>query len=137
MTLTLDEWGRRPATSADVTAAMETMKALADAYHHRRFRAVEKESDEQARAVLFMQERIRIQTQAVRNWGSYSQMIRMSTELYAPLDDAIVGKLGFSASDLITTAQHMVSMLESRSNERLRWLSRVRREYNPRKMVQV
>src|SRR5258707_1384853 len=86
---------------------------------------------------MSLQERLRLQTQAVRNWGSYSQVIRMSTELYAPLDDAIRAKLGFSSSDLITTAQHMVSMLEGRINERHRWLSRVFREHKPRKIVRA
>ena len=53
-------------------------------------------------AVISLQERLRLHTQAVRSWGSYSQVIRVSTELYAPMDDAIRAKLGFSASELIT-----------------------------------
>ena len=137
LTLTEPEWGNEPPTGTDVQATMEHINAMAEAYHLRRLKALEKEVDPQARAIISLQERLRLQTQAVRNWGSYSQVVRISTDIYSPLDDAIRGKLGFSASDLISAAHAMGSMLEDRLNERMRWLSRVYREHKPRKMAQI
>lgn len=94
MTLTRNEWGSEPVIFADANTAMETLKALANGFYYRRFKALEKEGDEQARAILSLQEKLRLFTQAVRNWGSFSQVIRISTELFAPLDAAIKAKVG-------------------------------------------
>jgi hypothetical protein len=137
LTLPAEEWGAEPATGEDVSAAMTTQKSLADAFYFRRFSILQNEQDEQARAVISMQEKLRLYTQAVRNWGSFSQVVRIVKELYAPLDDALRARKGFSATDLITTAEHMVKMLEERTNERFRWLHRVFREHKPRKIVQA
>jgi hypothetical protein len=137
MTLTRKEWGSEPVIFADANTAMETLKALANGFHYRRFKALEKEGDAQTRAILSLQEKLRLFTQAVRNWGSLSQVVRISSELYAPLDTAIKAKMGFSASELILTADHMVDLLEERSNERLKRLGRVFREHKPRKIAQA
>ena len=78
-----EEWGQSPAGPGDMQNAFDTIDQLADAFHDRRYKAIEQERDEQARAMLFLQECLRLHTQAVRNWGSYSQVVRISTELYA------------------------------------------------------
>jgi hypothetical protein len=101
---------------------------LANAFHHRRFKAIEGEASLQSRTVLQLQEQLRLHTQVVRNWGYFSEVVQISTELYAPLDKPFRRALGFGASDLITIARHLVALIESRSNERLKWLSRVFRE---------
>jgi hypothetical protein len=123
-----EEWGQSPAAPSDRQKAFDIIGQLADAFHYRRFKAIEEERDEQARSMLFLQERLRLHTQAVRNWGSYSQVIRISTELYAPLDGLFRDALGFSASDLISAASNLVDLLEERSTVRFKWLRRVFRE---------
>lgn len=137
LAMTAEEWGTDPATGEDVAAMIKLMKELADAFHFRRFSALEGEGDAQARAVLSMQEKLRLHTQAVRNWGSFSQVVRLVAELFAPLDDGLRASKGFSATDLIVTARQMVKLLEDRTNERFRWMHRVFREHKPRKIVQA
>lgn len=137
LTLLEEEWRQSPAAPDDMQNAFDTIKELADAFHHRRFKAMEKERDEQARALLFLQECLRLHTQAVRNWGSYSQVIRISTELHAPLDDLFSDALGFSASDLISTGSSLVELLEERSNARFKWLRRVFRERKISRIVRA
>jgi hypothetical protein len=132
-----EEWGQPPAAPGDMQKAFDTIEQLADAFSFRRFKAMEREHDEQARAVLLLQERLRLHTQSVRNWGSYSQVIRISTELYAPLDDLLRDKLGFSASELISTGRSLVDLLEARSNVRFRWLRRVFREQKIPRIVRA
>lgn len=132
-----EEWGQSPAPPSDMEKAFDTINELADAFHYRRFKALERERDEQARAVLLLQERLRLHTQAVRNWGSYSQVIRISTEVYEPLDDLFRDVLGFSASDLISTGRYLVSFVEERSNVRFRWLRRVFREQKIPRIVRA
>lgn len=137
MTLSSEEWGSDPITFADVETAMETLREMAHSFHYRRFKALEEEREPDAHAVLALQEKLRTYTQAVRNWGSYSQVLRISTELYAPLDEFLKAKKGFSASDLIAAGQHMVKILQDRANDRLRWMGRVVREHNVRRIVRT
>jgi hypothetical protein len=132
-----EEWGQSPATPSDRQKAFDTIGQLADAFHYRRFKATEQERDEQARSTLLLQERLRLHTQAVRNWGSYSQVIRITTELYAPLDDLFRDAFGFSASDLISAASNLVDLLEERINVRFKWFRRVFREHKIPRIVRA
>ena len=137
LTLTYDEWGASPALPDDIQKAIDTITELADAFHHRRFKAIEGSADPQARTLLALQERVRLHTQAVRNWGYFSEVKQISIELYAPLDEKFRIALGFGASDLITTASHLIAIFEKRSSERLRWLQRVFREKTTPRMVRA
>ncbi len=110
---------------------------MAAAFHIRRFKAIEGNSDLQARTVLELQERLRMTTQVVRNWGYFSEVAQISLELYAPLDALFRNAFGFGASDLITTGRHLVALLESRSSERFKWLKRVFREKTITRLVRA
>ena len=122
LTLPFAEWGELPAVPEDIQKVIDTIIELAAAFHHRRFKALEDEADLQARTVLDLQERLRLHTQMVRNWGYFSEVVQISMELYAPLDELFHEAFGFGASDLIITARHLVALLESHSNERFKWL---------------
>jgi hypothetical protein len=131
------EWGQSPAVPKDVQNAFDTVRDLAVAFHRRRLKAAQEERDEQARAILSLQERLRLHTQTARNWGSYLQVTRISTELYAPLNDLLRDAVGFSASDLILTGQTLIELLEERSTARFKWLRRVFRERNIPRIVRA
>jgi hypothetical protein len=137
LTLPFAEWGELPAAPPDIQKAIDTIVELADAFRQRRFRALEGEADSQARTVLALQERLRLHTQIVRNWGYFSEVVQISSELYAPLDEPFRKAFGFGASDLITTGRHLVALLESRSNERFKWLKRVFREKTIPRLVRA
>jgi hypothetical protein len=137
LTLPFAEWGKLPAALADIQKAIDTIVELAEAFHIRRFKALEGEADLQARTVLELQERLRMNTQVVRNWGYFSDVAQISMELYAPLDALFRNVLGFGASDLITTARHLVALLESRSSERFKWMKRVFREKTTTSLVRA
>jgi hypothetical protein len=137
LTLPVEEWGESPASSSDIQKVIDTVIELADAFHHRRLKAIENEADLQARALLALQERLRLHTQIVRNWGYFSEVVQVSSELYAPLDEQFLQILGFGASDLIATARQMVSMIGDRSNERFSWLKRTFHEKSTGALVRA
>jgi hypothetical protein len=137
LTLPFAEWGELPAVPEDIQKVIDTIIELAAAFHHRRFKALEDEADLQARTVLDLQERLRLHTQMVRNWGYFSEVVQISMELYAPLDELFHEAFGFGASDLIITARHLVALLESHSNERFKWLKRVFREHTITRLVRA
>jgi hypothetical protein len=137
LTLPFAEWGKLPATPSDIQMVIDTIIELADAFRHRRFKALEGEADLQARTALPLQEQLRLHTQTVRNWGYFSEVVQISSELYAPLDEPFRKAIGFGASDLITTARHLIALLENRSNERFKWLKRVFREKTITRLVRA
>jgi hypothetical protein len=119
-----------------IQKTIDTIVYLADAFHSRRLKAVEDTSDLQARTVLTLQERLRLHTQVVRNWG-FADVVQISSELSAPLDVPFRKSLGFGASDLIATGRHLVELLESRNSERFKRLKLVFREKTTARMVRA
>ncbi|MBH5372242.1 hypothetical protein [Bradyrhizobium glycinis] len=135
--LPISEWGEYRASPVDIQNTIDTIVELADAFFARRYKAVEDATDLQARTVLALQERLRVHTQMVRNWGYFSEVVQISSELYAPLDDALRKALGFSASDLIATGRHLVWVLEDRNTENFKRLKLAFRERTTPRLVRA
>ena len=111
-----------------VQKIIDLLDDVADAFHQRRYAAMEAERDSQNRILLAIQEQVRAHTQMVRNWGYFPHVISISLDLYSPLDEPLRRAHGFSATELITVARHLVSLLEARMTERLQALRRIFRE---------
>jgi hypothetical protein len=122
------EWGLEPATHHQVAAVIGELKALATAFQRRRALDLEKVRGEPQRlAVALIQERLRDQTQMVRNWGCYNDMVRIVRDIHAPLDDAFRAHHGFGATDLIDVATGLVDMIQQRLSNRLMLLDGIMR----------
>jgi hypothetical protein len=111
------EWGHEILTSSTVEPAVEALIDAADAFAKQRLSLLEG-ADAAKQLVLQLQERLRLHTQVVRNWGSYLQVVDHAKRLYAPLDAKLKAATGMSASELITLFQKLVSRLEDLSSER-------------------
>lgn len=135
MTIPRDQWGPDPFTSATMETVFNTVPKVADTFLFQRILAAEGVTDKQAFTILSLQERIRLHTQAVRNWGYYSDVIRISSDLYGPLDDGLKAHFGFSATDLIKVMAAVVKEFEHRHSEHFRRLGKVIRSPNVRQMV--
>lgn len=72
-----------------------------------------------------VQEQIRIYTQTVRNWGHYSQVKKISRELYSKFDEEIYTEYSFSASSLIVFFDMLLKETEERANARYLLLKRL------------
>ncbi len=136
LTLSLDEWGRNPVTPDIIQHVINEIIELADAFQIMRLSTLEQERDEQQHAILTLQERLRANTQCVRNWGYRTQMFDVSTELYSPLDSGLHGYYGFSATDLIEVVAAILSIVEERASNRWVKIKRVFRSRNVRKLVE-
>lgn len=128
LTLPLEAWGKGPAVPPDITAVMENVTKLAQAFHRRRFVQAENAADQQERTVLFLREMMRLRTQVVRNWGYFGDVVALSEELYRGLDAEFLAAHGFTASQLISVAHGVLKLVEARSNERFLLMTRVFRE---------
>ena len=117
------EWGREILTSGSVEPAVDALTEAADAFAKQRLALLEG-ADADKQIVLQLQERLRLHTQVVRNWGSYHQVIDHARRLYAPLDAKLKAAIGMSASELITLFQKVVSRLEDQSSARTMMLAK-------------
>nr|WP_314256752.1 hypothetical protein [uncultured Devosia sp.] len=135
MTIPLDEWGRAPFTPAIMGTVFEAVPKVAETFLHQRILAAEGVTDRQQFTVLSLQERIRLHTQAVRNWGYYSDVIRISTDLYGALDNRLKPHFGFGAVDLIKVMAAVIEEFQRRHSEHFARLAKVIRSPNVRQMV--
>lgn len=139
LTLTVpgQEWGVAPAFAPDLNTVFETMPKLAMAVFHQRLVERDRQVDPAERAVLSLQERIRLHTQAVRNWGYYTEVLRILRELYAGLDAPMRTKIGFGPTDLVAIAEALVKDLEAQSSERNTALAKTFSGRNARQVIRL
>ena len=128
LTLGRREWGNEPADLNQVGEMIETLKSLATAFHRRRALAFEDIRDDPQRVTAaIIQERLRDNTQMVRNWGRYDDMVRIIRELHAPLDGPLTERHGFGATDLVDVADAVVGLTQERLTARIALLDGIMR----------
>lgn len=137
LTLPVKEWGEGPSHGGIMQDVFDIVPKLSNAFFQMRLLEKEEAPDLQSRAISSLQESIRLHTQAVRNWGYYSEVIRISRELYSPLDGEIAATLGFTATDVIDIAEILVSEAERRSSEHIMRLRKILHGKNPRELVRL
>jgi hypothetical protein len=132
------EWGAERASYQQIGEVMGELKALATAFQRRRALEVEKvSSDPQSLAVALIQERLRDQTQMIRNWARYDEMVRIVRELHAPLDDGIRSQHGFGATELVDVTSGLIDMIRQRLSDRLILLDGIMRGRTRKAIVQA
>lgn len=114
LTLPAGEWGKAPSTAQTIQTVFDILPKLADTFFKRRLIAEADEADESRRAIMSLQEKIRLHTQAVRNWGYFSEVKKICREVYAPLDDKLVAAVGYSFSDILDIAETVITVVEDR-----------------------
>lgn len=137
LSLPAEDWGAEPPESREIQEMIDLLPELADAFHQRRYLAVEGAKDSEERVLLALQERIRLHTQAVRNWGYLDDVIAISTELYSGADAAFEAKLGVTATEIIQAAKALIKIIEARLQERWKRLRRVFREHKINRIIKA
>jgi hypothetical protein len=78
---------------------------------------------------------VRSNTQTVRNWGYYSQVFNISTELYSYFDEILLDKHGFSATTITKTFNFMLRSMEKSLTERHVSLSKLKAIKKPKELI--
>lgn len=96
LTLPLNDWKNGPLTQDTLQQLFELMPSLSDSFVMQGLVASDLGDDlTDARVVRNLQNRMRLNTNGVRNWGPYAQVVQTSRNLYANLDVGIAGHHGF------------------------------------------
>jgi hypothetical protein len=135
--ITPDQWGQAPVAPGAMQVVFDNLPKLSDTFFHQRMLEAEKVSDKQELAVLSLQQRIRMHTMAVRNWGHFGAVVRISKELYGAIDVAFASHYGFSCTDFIEVMQCAVNEFERRQTEHWNTFRKVIRGKNARQVFQL
>ncbi|MHC2574690.1 hypothetical protein ACVMH6_007018 [Rhizobium leguminosarum] len=131
LTIPQEEWGRNPLTPDVMQTVFETMPKLAHTFFFQRILEGRKVTDQQQLAVLSLQERIRMHTHGIRNWGYMGDVVQIILDLYAPLDAEFSAHHGFTCTDIIKLMAVVLSELERRHNEHTDILAKVLKGRKP------
>lgn len=123
--LPADEWGQAPSTADVMETVFDIVPQISDTIFKRRLIAEADEVDDGQRALMALQEKIRLHTQAVRNWGYFNEVKLICRELYAPLDDKLEAAAGYTFSDILDVSEKIVATIEQRGNDFMDALGRV------------
>lgn len=126
-----------PHTAKEMEDVFAVLPKLTDTFLHQRILAAEADEDTVASTLQSLQERMRLHTQAVRNWGYYSEVVRITSELFSPLDSGLQKHFGFGASDLIRVVSVVVDELERRYSEHWDTLRNVLKERTVQRLAEA
>ncbi|HEX8213290.1 MAG TPA: hypothetical protein VF584_24150 [Longimicrobium sp.] len=107
---------QRILSSLEIKEIQDLAAGVSGAFHMRRLRDLAEVSGIEDSRRLFVREQARASTQITRNWAYPDQMVRISRELFGPLDDDFRALWGTSATDLIDMLQQVIRTIETRLN---------------------
>jgi hypothetical protein len=112
-----------PPHPTDIQKLMDVLPELSESFAHRRMVIMEQERSEQQKAIIAFQESLRLHTQNVRNWGYFDDVVRISSELYAPLDEDFEKAIGIKATKILAAFLFMLRTTEQRINTKMKILA--------------
>lgn len=137
LTLPAAEWGVAPYTPDVMQTVFDIVPQISDTIYKRRLIATADEMDDGQKALMALQEKVRLQTQAVRNWGYLSEVKLICRELYAPLDTRLAAAAGYTFSDILDVSETILATIEQRGNDYIDVLRRVLGARNGKSMVEA
>lgn len=137
LSLPPDQWGTGTATPDMVQSLVDTLPLLSRAANFARWSGKADTDDRQAAIIASLQERVRAHTQTVRNWGYFSDVVRISRELYGPMDEQFKAHHGFTCTDAIDVLHTVVLEAERGLNDHWNILRRIAGGKNSRQMLRL
>ena len=137
LTIPREQWGPVPVVSDAMETVFDSLPKLSDMFFLRRTLDGEKVTDEQELAVLWLQERIRLHTMGVRNWGYFGDVVQIAKELYRAIDITFAAHHGFSCTDLIEVMHCAVGEFERQQTEHWNRFRKILRGRNPRQLFRL
>lgn len=136
LTLPVAQWGKVPSTADVLQTVFDSVPQISDTIFKRRLIAEADEANDGQKALMALQEKIRLHTQAVRNWGYFSEVKQICRELYASLDAKLEAAAGYTFSDILDVSESILTTIEQRGNDHMDALKRVLSARDSKAMVE-
>lgn len=108
-----------------VQVLWDALPDLLEAYSNRKLAELNDHASDDEKAVKYIQQSIRANTQMVRNWGYFSQVINISREIYEPFNKQLKDKLGFTGSEIFELFKYLINEIEGRNSRRYQELAQL------------
>ena len=131
-----NELDQYPMTSQKIQNIWDKLIEISNAFRDRRYVQIETAHSDVDRHLIALQERVRLHTQGVRNWGYYTQVLEILRRLYKPLDDHCERLIGLKATELIDVFDKMLRKTEERGGEYRHKLSAAFNQATKKEMIQ-
>lgn len=138
LTIPGNTWGAGMLTPQVMETVFDAVPKLSETFFFQRILDGQTVKDNpEALTVRSLQERVRLHTHVVRNWGYFGDVVRLSLDLYQPLDAALQAHSGFNATDVIEVLKAIISEFERRQSIRVDTLGKVLRASNVKQMARL
>lgn len=137
LTIPVDEWGHHPLTPDVMQTVFDAVPKMGHAFFFQRILEGRKVDVPQKMAVLSLQQRIRMHTNGIRNWGYMGDVQQITLDLYSPLDAQFSAYHGFTCTDLISTMAAVLGELERRYSEHTNVLAKVLKGKKPQEVFDL
>lgn len=132
-----NEWGKYPPTPEVVQTSWTELNRLANSLSMSNMDSSRLDVSTEEKAIYALSTKIRGYTQVVRNWGYYSQVLRISQDLYSVFDSKVTSHFNFSISQVILLFQVLIKITEKKLNNRFSILRKVMRASSKKEMIKT
>lgn len=115
----------KPPAPQDIQPIFDALKDISICFSFKRSADIDLKWNDEKKATRLLQERVRLNTQIVRNWGYYKQVIITLKEIFSPLDNLYIEHFGFSAMNVLDFFIFMVKKVEERITDRTTKLAEI------------
>lgn len=137
LTLPATEWGKAPPKAEVMQTVFDIVPQISNTIFKRRLIAEADEVDDGQRALMALQEKIRLHTQVVRNWGYFSEVKLICRELYTPLDAKLEAAAGCTFSEILDVSETVLATIEQRGTAFIDALKRVLKARDGKSMIET
>ncbi|WP_432735715.1 hypothetical protein [Maridesulfovibrio sp. FT414] len=119
----IDKFGTDYPNPEIIQKVLDTLEELIQADATRGIDQINSDIPDEEKEILLLKQKITGNTKVVRNWGFFSQVKDISTELYSKYDKALRKKLNLDTKDIINLFLHLIKRSEAVTSEQLRIFS--------------
>lgn len=123
--LSVSEQSSEPVQPHQVQEIWDLLISFDTAFNLKRLVQIQNAKTEQKKAVLQVQEWLRLHTNIVRNWGYFTRVISIAKRLYSDLDPLFKKSVGLEATSIIDVFEGLVLYVEEVNNERFQQIRTV------------
>ena len=136
-TIPIEDWGTDPLTPDVMQTVFDAVEKLSETFYYQRILVGQEITDEEEWAVMAMQESVRFYTFGVRNWGYFSDVVKITTELYGSLDQSFSEKCGFGITEFAQVMKCAIDEFERHTNQHFETLAKVMQGNSPQELVKL
>lgn len=114
-----------------VQQLFDSLPKLGDLFNQRRLSSINQARTDKDHHVRILQEKLRLHTQQVRNWGYFPEVKEILRSLFAEIDQDYTSHIGLSATNIVRLFEYLCTEVEERTSLRFEALRQMKAVQSP------